>query len=342
MAKPVRLTLIALSAVLILGYLVGVFLTRDIWTGREGTRVTFAAQPRDGAAPSPDAMAKGAHVVGSALTERGVSDVDVTAGADNLTATYSGHDLDADALRDLLGSGDAKTLYVRPVIHAIPAEAAPGASSHVPAPPSDPAQAIADERALRQSTEQQIQLLGLQFQATRCRDDDVLASHDDPHLPLITCSADGKTAYLLDRSIIGGDEVSSAGSGRDTQRGEYVVDLEFGDAATRTWAEYTAEHVGTQTAFTIDTRVLSAPQIKEAIPGGRTQITGQFDAESARALADALNRGALPLTLTYESSTDATLPQSASANLMRIIVIGAGVSVAVLVLGAAVFLRRRS
>jgi preprotein translocase subunit SecD len=99
--------------------------------------------------------------------------------------------------------------------------------------------------------------------------------------------------------------------------------------------------VGAQTAFTIDTRVPSAPQIQEAIPGGRTQITGQFDAENARALADALNRGALPLTLTYESSTDATLPQTASANLMRIIVIGAGVSVAVLVLGAAVYLRRR-
>jgi hypothetical protein len=30
MAKPVRLTLVALSAVLILGYLAGVFLTRDI------------------------------------------------------------------------------------------------------------------------------------------------------------------------------------------------------------------------------------------------------------------------------------------------------------------------
>ncbi len=147
--------------------------------------------------------------------------------------------------------------------------------------------------------------------------------------------------YLLDRSIIGGDAISNASSGRDAQRGQYVVELEFDDTAARTWADYTAEHVGTQTAFTVDTHVLSAPQIQEQIPGGRTQITGQFDADSARALADALNRGALPLTLSYESSTEATLPQTAATNLMRIIVIGAGVSVAVIVLGAAVYLRRR-
>ncbi len=147
---------------------------------------------------------------------------------------------------------------------------------------------------------------------------------------------------MLDRSIIGGDEISNASSGRDDQRGQYVVELEFDDTATHTWADYTAEHIGTQTAFTIDTRVLRAPQIQEQIPGGRTQITGQFDADSARVLANALNRGAMPLTLSYESSEEATLPQTASTNVMRIVVIGAGVSVAVIVLGAAVFLRRRS
>ena len=47
---------------------------------------------------------------------------------------------------------------------------------------------IADEKQLRQSTDQQIQILALQFQATRCNDDDVLAGNDDPNLPLVTCS----------------------------------------------------------------------------------------------------------------------------------------------------------
>ena len=40
------------------------------------------------------------------------------------------------------------------------------------------------------------------------------------------------------------------------------------------WADFTAANVGTQTAFTLDSKVVSAPEVREPIPGGRTQITG--------------------------------------------------------------------
>ncbi len=50
------------------------------------------------------------------------------------------------------------------------APAAPGA----PDEEADLAQRIADEKQLRQSTDQSIQLLALQFQATRCNEEDVL------------------------------------------------------------------------------------------------------------------------------------------------------------------------
>ena len=86
------------------------------------------------------------------------------------------------------------------------------------------AQRIADEKQLRQSTDQQIQILALQFQATRCNDEDVLAGNDDPNLPLVTCSQDGKQVYLLDKAIIKGEQIKNADSGLDQQRGEYVVD----------------------------------------------------------------------------------------------------------------------
>ncbi len=59
------------------------------------------------------------------------------------------------------------------------------------------------------------------------------------------------------------------------QRGVgYVVDLQFKPAASDIWANFTAAHIGTQTAFTLDSQVVSAPAIQEAIPGGRTQISG--------------------------------------------------------------------
>ncbi len=56
---------------------------------------------------------------------------------------------------------------------------------------------------------------------------------------------------------------------------------EFKPDAANIWADFTAANVGTQTAFTLDSQVVSAPQIQEAIPGGRTQITGQFTADDA-------------------------------------------------------------
>jgi preprotein translocase subunit SecD len=105
------------------------------------------------------------------------------------------------------------------VIHAIQAKPESPPPSASPVPQSDPAKAIADEKQLRQNTDQQIQLLGLQFQATRCDQDDALTGLDDPNLPLITCSADGEVVYLLDRSIIGGDQIRNATSGRDPPRG---------------------------------------------------------------------------------------------------------------------------
>ena len=87
----------------------------------------------------------------------------------------------------------------------------------------------------------------------------MLAGNDDPNLPLVTCSTDGKQVYLLDKSIISGEQIENATSGLDQQRGEYVVDLQFKGDAADVWADFTAANVGTQTAFTLDSKVVSAP-----------------------------------------------------------------------------------
>lgn len=202
---------------------------------------------------------------------------------------------------------------------------------------ADLAQRISDEKALRQSTDQQIQLLALQFQATRCGDEDVLAGNDDPNLPLVTCSQDHKTVYLLDKSIINGEQIANATSGLDSQRGEYVVDLEFKGDATTIWADFTAANVGTQTAFTLDSEVVSAPQINEAIPGGRTQITGSFNADSARELANVLKYGSLPLS--FESSEAETVSATLGLTSLRAGLIAGAVGLALVLVYALVYYR---
>lgn len=187
---------------------------------------------------------------------------------------------------------------------------APGQSTP-PVPPDprkDLAARIKFEKELRQSPNQNLLLLSVQYMAGRCDQEDVLSGNDDPNLPLVTCSQDKKYVYILDKSIISGDQIKTANSGFDQQGGAYVVDLEFKDEAGKTWGDFTAANIGTQTAFTLDSQVVSAPQIREAIPGGRTQISGgdpPFTVESSKALANVLKYGSLPLS--FESSEAETV-----------------------------------
>ena len=177
-----------------------------------------------------------------------------------------------------------------------------------PDPRKDLAERIAKEREWRQSTNKGVQFLALQYEATRCFQEDILAGNDDPDLPLVTCDTQHKQAYLLAPSIISGDQIENASSGMDQHSGGYIVDVQFKSGAANTWADFTAAHIGTQTAFTLDSQVVSAPQIREAIPGGRTQITGgdpPFTASSARELANVLKYGSLPLS--FESSEAQTV-----------------------------------
>ncbi len=210
-----------------------------------------------------------------------------------------------------------------------------------PAPPPPPgeaplAQRIADEKELRQSTDQQIQILALQFQATRCGEEDVLAGNDDPNLPLITCGRDGNV-YLLDKSIINGEQIENASSGLDQQQGQYIVDLQFKSDATKIWADFTAANVGTQTAFVLDSEVVSAPEVREPIPGGRTQISGQFTETTARELANVLKYGSLPLS--FESSEAETVSATLGLTSLRAGLIAGAVGLGLVLLYSLLYYR---
>ena len=206
----------------------------------------------------------------------------------------------------------------------------------VPAPPDprkDLADRIAAEKKWRQSTRQGIQFLALQYQATLCGKDDILAGNDDPALPLVTCSQDHKAAYLLGPSIISGDQIQDATSGMNQRGVGYVVDVQFKPAAANVWADYTAAHVGEQTAFTLDSQVVSAPRINEAIPGGRTQISGgdpAFSAATARQLANVLKYGSLPLS--FEASEAQTVSATLGLTSLRAGLIAGGIGLILVLL----------
>ncbi len=218
----------------------------------------------------------------------------------------------------------------------------PQAPPPSPAPPKpdekkDLAQRIADQKKWRQSTEGQIQYLALQIQATQCNEEDILAGNDDPNLPLVTCSTDHSQVYLLDKSIISGEQIKNASSGMNNQSGEYVVQVEFKPDAASIWADFTASHVGTQTAFVLDSQVVSAPQIQEAIPGGNTQITGKFNAQTAKELANVLKYGSLPLS--FESSEAETVSATLGLTSLRAGLIAGAIGLALVLLYSLLYYR---
>ena len=212
-----------------------------------------------------------------------------------------------------------------------------------PAPPGPPdprmalAERIAKQREWRQSTNQGVQFLALQVMARQCNQEDILAGNDDPNLPLVTCNTQHNEVYLLAPSIISGDQIANASSGVNQQTGGNVVDVQFKSAAANTWADFTAAHIGTQTAFVLDSQVVSAPRIEEAIPGGRTQIHGDFTQAQARELANVLKYGSLPLS--FESSEAQTVSATLGLTSLRAGLIAGGIGLVLVLLYSLMYYR---
>lgn len=90
--------------------------------------------------------------------------------------------------------------------------------------------------------------------------------------------------------------------------GRPVIQFEFNNNAKQTFEDFTRTHIGKTLAIFMDNKLLSAPVIKDVIPG-QGVIEGNFTVDSAKTLSDLLNAGALPVPLIQKEvySIDATL-----------------------------------
>lgn len=78
---------------------------------------------------------------------------------------------------------------------------------------------------------------------------------------------------------------------------EPIVQIQFNDEGAQLFEDITRTHVGEQLAIFLDGEILSDPRINEPISGGSAIISGGFDPEEAKALAQNLNFGALPVPI---------------------------------------------
>jgi preprotein translocase subunit SecD len=101
--------------------------------------------------------------------------------------------------------------------------------------------------------------------------------------------------------LFSGEELETASVGNDGTTGARVVTFVLKANGAKLFEDYTRANVGNYFAIVLDSRVISAPVIENAIPGGRVQISsgtiGGFPLKEATELTTVLQFGSLPFPI---------------------------------------------
>jgi preprotein translocase subunit SecD len=134
---------------------------------------------------------------------------------------------------------------------------------------------------------------------------------DDPTLPLITCDVTGTQKFILGPVEVEGANISDASNGTvqsstGASTNTWAVNLDFDAIGSQAFADVTQRLFPlaaprNQFAITLDGYVITAPATQAVITGGSAQITGSFDKDSSKVLADQLKYGSLPIGFEVES-----------------------------------------
>ena len=140
-------------------------------------------------------------------------------------------------------------------------------------------------------------------------------------------SRDGKKEPLLieTKAVLTGDMLVDATTEFSQQGfGQPYVSLEFNAQGGDIFADVTGMNVGKRLAIVLDSEVDSAPVIRERIPSGKAQITGNFSVDEAKDIALILRAGALPapVNIIEERSVGPALGKDSVQKGINAIVIG--------------------
>jgi preprotein translocase subunit SecD len=130
----------------------------------------------------------------------------------------------------------------------------------------------------------------------RTTDPNTLPGPGNVRLPSV--DEQGVFYVLEDTPVVTGEELVDARPEFD-QNSQPAVGFRFDPTGARKFGDYTAENVGQLFAIVLDNKVISAPRINQAIPGGSGIITGNFSVETSTNLAVLLRAGALPAEMTF-------------------------------------------
>ncbi|MGU3356173.1 MULTISPECIES: protein translocase subunit SecD [Microbacterium] len=272
-----------------------------------GTQIILEAQS-DGAAPSSEQMQQAASIIRQRVDASGLVEADIATQAGNQIVVQLPGEVDDETreridasaqlqLRAVLYTGSPATSFVgddgNETPYPTPDPDLPATPSTTPSNGSDPAWIT--------------EALQAQFLAYDCANPANDPADAPADQPLVTCDRTGTAKYILGPVELDGSSIDNATNGLEQSTGRWAVNITFDQQGTETFGKISQRLYGQQSplnqfAFVLDGAVLSAPSMDAVILTGKPSITGTFDQDSSKVLADQLKFGALPLSFEVQST----------------------------------------
>lgn len=291
-----------------------------------GTRITLQAQAEQGKKPEPEKLAEARTIIEQRVNATGVTEAEVTTqGSDQIIIEIPGQS--KQGIAEQVGRTAQlrfRLVWASTTSSAKPISAAKHAELQKVVAKADWSKLTLDQlvqaetvglQTLPKEYTDAINALAEQAQGFACTRKS-LPNNDRADLPLVSCEpsgpVQGREVVILSPMIIPGTDVKSATPTIPTQSVQWVVAIDIGGKGrkvfdTVTEALYAQQQAGqdqkSRFAIVLDGEVLSAPTTNGHFTDGKSQVQGNFTAESALALANQLKYGALPLTFDLNNSS---------------------------------------
>lgn len=272
-----------------------------------GTQIILEAQS-EGATPSPEQMEQAASIIRQRVDASGLVEADITTQAGNQIVVQLPGEVDDETRERIEASAQ---LQLRAVLYAgAPASSFVGEDGNeTPYPTPDPGLAATPSVEPTNGSDpnwitEALQAEFLSYDCAAEGNDPASAPADQP---LITCDQTGAVKYILGPVELDGSSIADATNGLEQQTGRWAVNITFNQNGTEVFGQISQRLYGQQPplnqfAFVLDGDVLSAPSMDAVILTGKPSITGSFDQDSSKVLADQLKFGALPLSFEVQST----------------------------------------
>ncbi len=272
-----------------------------------GTQIVLEAQS-GGQTPSAEQMEQAASIIRQRVDASGLVEADIATQAGDQIVVQLPGEVDDETRARIEQSAQ---LQLRAVLYTgTPANTFVGEDgTQTPYPTPDPALPVTPSTEPTNGSDPSWLTEGLlaQFQAYDCADDANDPANAPADAPLITCDQQRTAKFILGPVELDGSSISDATNGLEQQTGRWAVNITFDQNGTEVFGQisqrlYSQQPPLNQFAFVLDGDVLSAPSMDAVILTGKPSITGSFDQESSKALADQLKFGALPLSFEVQST----------------------------------------